>query len=353
MNTSAEREREAKRAFFLEPQRANRNIGEGILFLRKTYQALDERLTPTAFSLYAFAEQKRDEEEARRRKREVRFTGDDEAEALELFLITEIERSNWFGALTFRTTYYDDLRGVDAVLEWDEADRFGFIPRLAVDVSGSPSASRNQEKLKKALQGVDIKYFRSQVELDDDEPKDMSLQNVPIVTLGIDADLVEGIGQYALLHQKKTSLVSRVHHVPEVKEYLDPKTFAQHPLKDLLHEQAMVQINAQIRIEADRLVQWMQQIHSCPPICSKVITDYEKLIEQQHVSAGEIIRLMKPLEAWLQTRRTNVMIDRWQNLCAVHALITEQMTDNKKTASLISRWKDASVTHGQLTRQAA
>lgn len=340
-------ERERRRSHYQEP-RPSPTLGDGVFFLRSIYAELDEHPSVIDFHLYPENEQEADQREVEGMKKVFRGSGHDEAVVLEAMLNVEIDRSDWFGALTSRTTFYDDLKGTDVVLEWDEKDRFGFIPRLLVDITSSTQESRIKEKLEKLNEGEDVKYFRSQVDVErNGQGKEMALKKMPIVILGIDINLVEGLGQFAItFSQEKNG-----------KQSMDPRAFAEHPLKILLLEQALIQVGRQIRLEAVQLAQELGGVDD-PELKDAVEIHKRLLAGTDHPTADQIIEVFEPVQNKIkQLYKKGSMapvLNRWRNLRAVYILLLEKHEENEKTASsrLTDQWRRQSVTHDLLSREA-
>ncbi len=344
-----EAEREKRRSHYQEP-RPSDGLGDGVLFLRSIYLGLDEHPSVTDFHLHSKAEQEADQREADEMKKKFRGSGHDEADVLEAMLNVEIDRSEWFGALTSRTTFYDDLKGTDAVLEWDEKERFGFVPRLLVDVTSSSQQEKIDEKLKKLDEGRDVKYVRSQVDVDrHGQGNEMALKKIPIVILGIDKNLVEGLGQYAITFSQERN----------GKQSMDRKAFAEHPLKILLLEQALIQVDRQIRQEVARLAQELINVKDIPEL-NEVIETYNKLMkETEPPTVDQIIEAFEPVQNKIRQlykiESIVSILNRWRNLRAIYILLLEKREENEKTAStrLTDQWRSSSETHRLLTREAA
>lgn len=340
-------EREKRRSHYQEPRQSTA-LGDGVFFLRSIYSELDEHPSVTDFHLYPENEQKADQREVEDMKKRFRGSGHDEAVVLESMLNVEIDRSDWFGALTSRTTFYDDLKGTDAVLEWDEKDRFGFVPRLLVDVTSSSQQSQIDKKMEKLHEGRDVKYFRSQVDVErNGQGKEMALKKMPIVILGIDLNLVEGLGQFATtFSQEKNG-----------KQSMDPRAFAEHPLKILLLEQALIQIDRQIRQEAARLAQELSSIDDQE--LKDVVEIYERLLTgTDHPTSDQIIELFEPVQNKIKQlyriQSITPVLNRWRNLRAVYILLLEKREENEKIASskLTDQWRRQSDTHRLLSIEA-
>lgn len=358
--------REAGIIFFREPRRDVEGW-RGQDFLHKVYTDLDAPAAIEEFSIHP-GERARDAEVAREFFARKKTAGHvDGGEAVEAMLNVELDLSNWFGGVTFRTTRYDDMKGVDAVIEWNAEETYGFVPRLAVDFSGSENSGRVAEKLDKLKNGTRVKYFRSQVERDDDGSEvEMTLEKMPTVVLGIDAALTEGIGQFALLH--KTTRAG--------KERLPARLFAEHPIRQLLLEQAAVQIDKQIRDEAIRLEQFLSQQSDLSEDVSEALYQYRSLMQRSPLlNAQAIVDLFLPVTNSLQALSDQMgrpaprafrggdeklpptpwqTLSRWRNLVAVRELVGEKLKQTKAAARAaeVGKWRQASQTHALLTKAA-
>lgn len=358
--------REKEKAFYREPRRDVEGW-RGQDFLHRVYTDLDAPADIEDFSINP-GERERDAEVAREFFARKKTAGHaDGGEAVEAMLNVELDRSDWFGGLTFRTSQYDDMKGVDAVIEWSAKDTYGFVPRLAVDFSGSENPGRVAEKLDKLKNGTRVKYFRSQVERDDNgDEAEMTLEKMPTVVLGIDAALAEGIGQFALLH--KTTR--------DGKERLPARLFAQHPIRQLLLEQAAVQIDKQIRDEAIRLEQFLSQRNDLSEDVSEALQQYRNLMQRLSLpNAQAIVDLFLPVTNDLRALSDQMgqfaprtfrggdeklpptpgqVLTRWSDLIAVRELVGEKLKQTKTAARAaeVGKWRQASQTHGLLTRAA-
>ncbi|MFH1089709.1 MAG: hypothetical protein V1716_04780 [Candidatus Uhrbacteria bacterium] len=201
--------------------------------LNDDYLALEAKECPipseAEFGHVALKQRSADLAEAKSLKEEYKWDeGQNEAAKIfERFLMVEISRSLFFGdAEVVRTTRFDDYKnGVDLVLEW--LDDNGDPVRLAVDLTSGASSDVLEKKRQKIGSLGQIRYFRSE------NTKAASI-SVPLVVLGIDANFLQEIAEFAEAHReidKKTR-----------QSFLPKQTFADHPLKYLLLEQAIVQL---------------------------------------------------------------------------------------------------------------
>lgn len=155
--------------------------------------AKSPRPIPKEFGHVSDADAEADQEEAERIRDGYRRSGTIRRPLLEQFMQQLAERSNWFGgeAFVFATTDFDDLKnGIDAIIEWTPEEDGGVTPRLAVDFTTSSTLEGLGPKLAKIKQGGYVKYFRSEVETNEDgDPSERSLSDLPMAVLGFDIDL--------------------------------------------------------------------------------------------------------------------------------------------------------------------
>ncbi len=213
--------------------RGGEQLSEVELNFSSTYSALENVECPIPaegeFAHLSLAQRKHDIDETRRLKSDFRWDQDEAARILEKFLMVEISRSAWFGeAEMVRTAKFDDYKnGVDLVLEWLDDEEKPI--RLAVDLTSSTSLDVLEEKRRRIGSLRQIKYFHS------DNTPDAAI-SAPLVVLGIDARLLHEMAGFAEAHReidKKTR-----------QSFLPKQTFANHPLKYLLLEQATVQLES-------------------------------------------------------------------------------------------------------------
>jgi hypothetical protein len=216
--------------------RGGEQLSEVELNFNSTYSALENVECPIPaegeFAHLSLAQRKHDIDETRRLKSDYRWDQSEAARILEKFLMVEISRSAWFGeAEMVRTAKFDDYKnGVDLVLEWLDAEEKPI--RLAVDLTSSTSLDVLEEKRRRIGSLRQIRYFRS------DSTPNASI-SAPLVVLGIDAGLLREMAGFAEAHReidKKTR-----------QSFLPKQTFADHPLKYLLLEQATVQLESTLR----------------------------------------------------------------------------------------------------------
>ncbi len=152
--------------------------------------------------------------------REQRLSGPD-AFAFENFLTYHALHDNWFGGELSVTTNYDDwIGGVDAVVEWPNND--GEVPvRMAIDFTATDQFDTFYKKTDKLEGNALVKYYRSKLEEENGQPKEMRL-SLPIVLLGVDESVFRAIA--------------------EQNEPIDHH----HPLRRLLLEQSAYQVDLQI-----------------------------------------------------------------------------------------------------------
>lgn len=118
--------------------------------------------------------------------REQKQTGSD-AFAFENYLTAEAKRCGWFGGELIPTAEYDDwVSGVDVVVEWLAEDG-GSPIRLAIDFTTTKQFETFYKKSNKLEGNVVVKYFRSALEREGGEPKELRA-SMPIVLLGIDKE---------------------------------------------------------------------------------------------------------------------------------------------------------------------
>jgi hypothetical protein len=279
----------------------------------------------------------------------------EEGGVLEQFLIHEMERNDWLGGSTFRTTKFDDYKGIDTVMEWDEADRFGRYPRLLIDYTTSLLPERVALKQQKLLQGGDVQYYRSPFEEDEDgEEKELSLHGMPVVILGIEKEFMPRIAGLAK-SQEKGSVIRDGKRVREIKS----NTFNAHPLQILLLEQAIAQVDVQVRDAAARLLNLEKTIGDQE--AENTLNALRFRIGSGRIMAVEMIRMIEKIEPALRVYQeknrgnaavmSNVLaIPKWENLAAVYQLLSEKMTEvqeNKNADQLMAAraWRAASKTH--------
>ncbi|MCX6714452.1 MAG: hypothetical protein NTX72_01420 [Candidatus Uhrbacteria bacterium] len=346
---------------------ANGDSEAAALYLREIYRGRDVQPKIDEFEKVPLA--KRTEDKQLERQLEMKYkmsmgretTATEEGGVLEQFLICESDRNDWLGGSVFRTTKFDDFKGIDAVLEWDEADRFGRYPRLLVDYTTSQLPERVAQKKEKLVHGGRVEYFRSPFELDEDDvEKEFSLYDMPVVILGIEKTFMPKIAGMAK-SQEKGRVIRDGKKVVDIKQ----QAFSEHPLQILLLEQAIAQVDVQVRAAAARLLNLEKTIGDRE--AASTLDALRFRIGGGRVTASEIIDMLKRIEpnlhAYQEKNKDNDVvrshvtstIPKWENVAAVYQLLTEKMGDvqAKKNADqlLAARaWRNASVTHKLLTR---
>lgn len=349
---------------------ANGDSEVAALYLREIYLGQDVQPKIDDFKKVPIAQREADkrkerelELEFRRRSMGGEGGGTEEGGVLEQFLIKEMSRNDWFGGETFRTTKFDDYHGIDTVLEWDEADRFGRYPRLLVDYTTSQLPERVAQKQQKLIRGGNVVYYRSPFEMDDEgEERELSLHSLPVVILGIDKGLMPKIAGMAKAHEKPRTMQNG-----RMVRNISPQTFRDHPLQVLLLEQAIAQVDVQVRAAAGQLVNLERTIGNrdaantldalrfrlgngrmTPEVIMKMLTEIEPALRMYQESNKGNMAVMSNV----------IAVSRWENLAAVYQMLTEKMAEvqaNKNADQLMAAraWKQISPTHKLLTKVAA
>jgi hypothetical protein len=151
---------------------------------------------------------------------------------LEVFMQVELSRQDWFGAEFVQTSKHDDyFNGTDGVLEWP-GDGPESSVRLALDFTVAQSDLSLNKKYRKLTKGTSVRFFRSTVPDAQGKVYEASLQNVPMVILGVDRSML-----------RRTLDETRG----------NPEKLRAHPIRALIVEQAYVQIGLQVREACARL----------------------------------------------------------------------------------------------------
>lgn len=339
------------------------------LYLREIYRGRDVQPSIDEFTRVPLA--KREADKKLERELEMKYkmsmgretTATEEGGVLEQFLICEMDRNDWLGGSMFRTTRFDDFKGIDGVFEWDEKDRFGRYPRLTVDFTTSLLPERVALKRQKLLMGGDVQYYRSPFETDEEgEEKELSLHGLPVVILGIDKAFMPRIAGLAK-SQEKGSALRDGKRVREIKA----QAFNEHPLQILLLEQAISQVDVQVRDAAARLLNLEKTIGDRN--AENTLNALRFRIGSGRITPEEMIAMIEQIRPALDVYReknkgntavmSNVLsIPKWENIAAVYQLLSEKLASvqaNKNADQLMAAraWKNASVTHKLLTKQVA
>lgn len=218
------------------------------------------------------------------RLREQKQTGSD-AFAFENFLTAEALRNNWFGGDVHVTTMYDDwISGVDAVVEWP-SDEGGEPIRMAIDFTSTDKFETFYKKSDKLEGNVLVKYFRSGLEKEDGQGKEMRI-SLPIVLLGAGKEVFQDIAESRAV----------VGH--------------NHPLRRLLLEQAASQIDLQLRVlrEAVNASQPARQGGSFEEALN---TGMHPKIKDRY---QDLVRLQKKIYTELEKARAEIQGEDWERL---------------------------------------
>ncbi len=215
----------------------------------KAMTVRNRRPLPTDFSHVPRRQAEADEREAIAIRKGFKFSGTERGFLIEETLLHLIEGADWFGENTFvsSATDYDDVKnGADGVIEVIPSEQGDRVPRVAFDVASGTAAEGLAKKLEKILYGGQVRYFRSEAQVDDEgEPTDMSLTGIPFVVLGLDAGLFGSLATTMYDARNKTG-----RRDPATNQMIPPSGFdqsvlANHPVKALLLEQACVQLRHQ------------------------------------------------------------------------------------------------------------
>jgi len=207
------------------------------------YTSRNPRPIPTEFSHVARSVAVADEGEAIRLRKKFRFSGTERGFLIEEALPFLAEGANWFGesSFVFATTDYDDLKnGVDGIIEVAPGVRAAF------DVASGTSSEGLREKISKIYSGGNVRYFRSEMELDEDgDPTEMGLSNLPFIVIGMDPLTFGSLSEAIYVARKETK-----RRDPQTNEMLTTVSFDQrvlenYPVKALLLEQARAQLRVQ------------------------------------------------------------------------------------------------------------
>lgn len=339
------------------------------LYLREIYRGLDVQPKIDEFTKVPIAQRERDKKLERELEMKYKMSMrkemvvTEEGGVLEQFLIQEIDRNDWLGGSAFRTTKFDDYNGIDTVLEWDEADRFGRYPRLLVDYTTSQLPERVAQKKEKLVKGGDVVYYKSEFEKDEaGVEKQLSLYGMPVVILGIDKSFMPRIAGMAKQHEKPRTMRDGM-----LSRNIGAQTFHDHPLQILLLEQAIAQVDVQVRAAAARLLNLEKTIGDRG--AEDKLNALRFRIANGRMSPEDMIRMLEEIQpalrAYQEKNRENsgvvsnvLAIPKWENIAAVYQLLQEKkaaVEANKNADQLLAAraWKSASVTHNLLTGLAA
>lgn len=240
--------------------------------------------------------------------------------ALETFLSVEIEQQRWFDAEVVRVSTFDDYRnGLDLVLEWQEDEELGIIPRLAVDFTTAQSPETLSSKLAKLNKGTNVNFLRSKAE--DFEGR---VEDIPMVILGLNAEVLSEVGADLLRGGKMT---------PD------------HPLRALLLRQAEIQVGLQIRkLSADLVANALEERPNDPDT-RKAVRAYADAMRadpsftKDVARVADIVRSIPPydLEYFLGSPRDAT---RLLHLLGIHRQLEKQLasadTQHPETKRLAS-----------------
>lgn len=218
--------------------------------------------------------------------REQKQTGSD-AFAFENYLTAEAARCGWFGGELVVTTEYDDwVSGVDAVVEWPAKDGDSPI-RMAIDFTTTKQFETFYKKSDKLEGNVSVKYFRSALEREGDEPKELRA-SMPIVLLGIDKEGFREIAQRG-----------------------EPVGF-DHPLRRLMLEQAATQVDLQLDA-VKRLVNGTQMVWHGKSFEEALNLGVHPKINQRY---HDLARLKARVDEELARARAIPLDETWKRISA-------------------------------------
>ena len=338
------------------------------LYMREIYRGQDVHPNIDEFTKVPVAKRDADKQLERELGQKYKMTmgrenvPTEEGGVLEQFLIREMDRNDWLGGAAFRTTKFDDFKGIDTVLEWDEADRFGRYPRLLVDFTTSKLPERVAEKREKSVRGGKVEYYRSPFETDENgKEKELSIYDQPVVILGIDKTFMPRIAGMAKKNEKPRTMRDGM-----LSRNISPQTFNEHPLQILLLEQAIAQVDTQVRAAAARLLNLEKTIGD--RAAEDRLYALRSRIASGRTTPEEMIKMLGEIEpalrAYQEKNKTNMAvmsnvlaIPKWENIAAVYQLLSEKLAGvqaNKNADQLMAAraWKSASVTHRLLTKAA-
>lgn len=332
------------------------------LYLREIYRGRDVQPSIDEFTRVPLA--KREADKKLERELELKYkmsmrkdaAATEEGGVLEQFLICEMDRNEWFGGAMFRTTKLDDYKGIDAVFEWDNG------ARLLADWTTSKLPERVAEKREKSVRGGNVEYYRSPFETDEKgDEKQLSLYDQPVVILGIDKTFMPRIAGMAKQNEKPRTMRDGM-----LGRNIAPQTFHDHPLQILLLEQAIAQVDTQVRAAGARLLNLEKTIGD--RAAEDRLYALRSRIASGRTTPEEMIKMLGEIEPALRAYQeknkgnaavmSNVLaIPKWENIAAVYQLLSEKLAGvqaNKNADQLMAAraWKSASTTHRLLTKAA-
>lgn len=218
--------------------------------------------------------------------REQKQTGSD-AFAFENYLTAEAARCGWFGGELVATTEYDDwVSGVDAVVEWPAND--GGPPiRMAIDFTTTKQTETFFKKSDKLEGNVVVKYFRSALERENEQPKELRA-SMPIVLLGIDKEGFREIARHG--------------------EPVGPD----HPLRRLMLEQAAMQVDLQLDA-VTAFVNGTQMARRGKPFAETLDLGVHPKIKQRY---HDLVRLKARVDEELSRARAIPLDETWKRIAA-------------------------------------
>jgi len=278
---------------------------------------------------------------------------------VERFLIEEADRSEWLGALITPTSKFDDyMGGIDAVAEFEideqDAEEYGIkagIFRLGIDITGARSRHTLKKKRSKHRYGTTAKYFRSQVEWDEekDKPLETSLFRLPSVAIGFSAARLDSLEDFA---------EKSIQNKQKGKIEIHPQTYKEHAVQSLILDQIFEQTGGQLR---DIALFWVNSLpvpHSEISFLQKRLVNKMRQIEVISNSSNrspewkEIINILADFSAHEieQLVESKEQIEMWNNLMAVYK-ITKKKKETLQKIKNLKNWS-TDTTHKGLSKAA-
>lgn len=337
------------------------DIADAAVYLNQFYAWKGSQPKMDGFKHKAPDQISKDQMEAVRLQREHRVSGEKAEGGLALEQFLNAELPGWFGGKIFRTTLLDDQHGVDAVMELG-------TQKLAIDYTTTFAIDEIKKKLAKLISGASVNYFRSNIEVDaDGKPKEMVLQNIPIVILGIDAKFLPFIAGTVKQREGRAMDSER-----KIRKDVLPGTFDKHPVEFLIFEQALFQIESQIRAVAATVGTLADQFpmnlkggteHDVRSVLARLAFQSSKMNVGEIVSStqgvlGDLRTFADAHEKDLSIMSKVYAMKKMENLLAIYTQLSEKHADllKKNTADqqgTAVKWKATSATHRLLVRQAA
>ncbi len=205
-------------------------------------------------------------------EKEISLINEKRATCFEIILDSQINEADWLGseAMTSRSSRYDDIMGVDLIVEFNKEE----TKRVALAVDASTSSdihvmnykiSRNLKKIAEKENLQEVKYFESQIRDNNGEYYKGKIDNLLPIVIGADKQNADNL--FDLFSELKSLEKRKDDDSKKRRQWLRVK-LSKDPIQEIFLKEIKIQLEMyksiidreDVKIEADNILRIIQEI---------------------------------------------------------------------------------------------